>query len=131
MLCRFTSPNSVTPYRDYIMKQLTIGQAANDAQKKPEIPQDKILVLGCGTSRLSEELVDEGFKHENVVSVDWSSNCIKIVKDRYKDSEYEKMTFVCADARALPKEQFGDATFDCVLDKGLLDAMCCTNHANV
>ncbi|XP_040380230.1 EEF1A lysine methyltransferase 4 isoform X2 [Oryza brachyantha] len=55
----------------------------------------RVLMLGCGNSLLSEDMVKDG---------------------------YEEM-----DARDM--SYFGDETFDCVLDKGTLDAMMCGDDA--
>ena len=41
----------------------------------------EILVIGCGTSRWTEELCDEGFS--KITSIDMSPTAIKIQKERY------------------------------------------------
>ena len=75
---------------------------------------DAILVLGCGTSRLSEALAEDGFPH--ITSVDISPTVI--AKKRAKDTA--GLSWVVGDMLALP---FGDAAFDVVLDKGTLDVL--------
>jgi 2-polyprenyl-3-methyl-5-hydroxy-6-metoxy-1,4-benzoquinol methylase len=43
-----------------------------------------ILIVGCGFSRLTEELADEGFN--NITSVDISYNAINLNKEEYKET---------------------------------------------
>ena len=40
-------------------------------------PQHQILVVGCGSSRMAEELIDDGFN--NVVCIDMSYSAIKLM----------------------------------------------------
>ena len=44
----------------------------------------KILIIGCGFSRMSEELSDEGFS--DITSIDISYNAIKLNQEEYGDS---------------------------------------------
>jgi len=37
---------------------------------------DKILIIGCGSSRLPLDLYDDGF--EKITAIDWSSNVISL-----------------------------------------------------
>ena len=50
----------------------------------------KILVVGCGFSRMSEELADEGYT--NVTSIDISYNAINLCKEEYGET-YSGLTF--------------------------------------
>ena len=85
-LYRWESPNQVKAMKDNLLKYFNADS--------------KILVLGCGTSRLTEELVDEGF--EKVTSVDWSSTAIKLCKERYADQEdYKGLAFLEMDVRKM------------------------------
>ncbi|ORY83641.1 S-adenosyl-L-methionine-dependent methyltransferase, partial [Protomyces lactucae-debilis] len=77
----------------------------------------KILVLGCGTSTLSEELWRSGYKH--VTSVDFSPRCIELMQQRHADKP--EMLWDVGDVRSL--EAYPDAFFDVVIDKGVMDAM--------
>lgn len=81
--------------------------------------QPRILVLGCGTSRLSEELYNEGFKY--ITNVDSSEVCIGLMREKYGD--YEGMEFVEMDCGKL---SFEDKSFDFILDKGTLDSVLCS-----
>ncbi len=51
--------------------------------KKDEHKNAKILVVGCGNSRVSEELYDDGY--QTIMSIDSCNTLIKQVKDKYKD----------------------------------------------
>ena len=46
---------------------------------------DKIVNIGCGNSRMSEEMYDEGYKH--IVNIDFSPVCIAAMKEKYKGRE--------------------------------------------
>lgn len=80
-------------------------------------PEDLVLNLGCGNSRMAEEMFDDGY--ERCISIDFSANVVKTMNDkcRHKRDEfyYKKM-----DARAL---EFDDGMFDMVIDKGTLDCI--------
>lgn len=43
---------------------------------------DKILNVGAGNSRLSEEMYEEGF--QNIVNIDISTTCVKFMSDKLK-----------------------------------------------
>jgi 2-polyprenyl-3-methyl-5-hydroxy-6-metoxy-1,4-benzoquinol methylase len=46
-------------------------------------PENKILNIGAGNSRLSEEMFDEGF--QNIVNIDISPTVTKAMQEKYKD----------------------------------------------
>ena len=50
----------------------------------------KILIVGCGFSRMSEELADEGYT--NITSIDISHNAINLCKEEYAEG-YQSLTF--------------------------------------
>ena len=77
---------------------------------------DKILMVGCGNSLLSEKMYEDGF--ENIVNVDFSGLVIQQMAERTK--KCKKMQWLEMDAR---KMSFADAEFDIVIDKGTLDAV--------
>uniref|UniRef100_A0A0E0L245 Methyltransferase type 11 domain-containing protein n=1 Tax=Oryza punctata TaxID=4537 RepID=A0A0E0L245_ORYPU len=64
----------------------------------------RVLMLGCGNSLLSEDMVKDGY--EEVVNVDISSVVIEQMREKHMDVRDMRL--------------FGDGTFDCVLDKGFL-----------
>ena len=82
----------------------------------------KILILGCGNSRLSEELYNEGYKH--ITNIDFSEVCINQMQERYSD--YEGMQYLCMD---ICKMDFENERFDVVLDKGTFDSVLCGEGA--
>jgi ubiquinone/menaquinone biosynthesis C-methylase UbiE len=79
--------------------------------------EDLILNIGCGVSRMAEEMFDDGF--ERVVSIDFAQNAVKMMSEkcRHKRDEfyYQKM-----DLRNL---EFENGMFDCAIDKGTLDCL--------
>ena len=87
-------------------------------------PEDQILYVGCGTSKLAEDLYIEEIT--NVTNIDFSENAIKIMEDRYKEQKvemkYKKMN-------ATNMEEFTNGSFNVVLDKALLDSVLCGENA--
>ncbi|KAH8111040.1 S-adenosyl-L-methionine-dependent methyltransferase [Phellopilus nigrolimitatus] len=77
----------------------------------------RILMLGCGNSKLSEEMYDDGY--HNIVNVDYSSVVIEQMKERHQESR-PSMKWHEMDVRQL---SFEDSTFDVTIDKGTMDAM--------
>ncbi|PFH34006.1 putative methyltransferase [Besnoitia besnoiti] len=86
-------------------------------------PSWKILVLGCGTSRVSEEMYAEGYK--SIVNVDYSSVCITNMQRRCADKE--EMTFL--QMNALDMSQLGNHEFNLVFDKGTMDCVLCGDNS--
>lgn len=88
---------------------------------KPCLQTDaQILNIGCGNSRLSEEMYEEGYK--SITNIDISDVVIKNMKEKYS-TEKPEMQWRCMDARkmdALPGE-----LFNVVVDKGSLDSILC------
>ncbi|KAF9563147.1 S-adenosyl-L-methionine-dependent methyltransferase [Agrocybe pediades] len=77
----------------------------------------RILMLGCGNSRLSEDMWEDGY--HNIVNIDYSGILIEQMKERHgtlrPSMEWHEM-----DIRDL---KFDDAAFDVAIDKGTMDAM--------
>jgi ubiquinone/menaquinone biosynthesis C-methylase UbiE len=85
---------------------------------------DKILVVGCGNSKLSENMYDIGLR--NIVNIDLSDIVIQQMgaKNRHrKDMKFLKMDML--------NMEFEDASFDVVVDKGTLDALMSDNSESV
>ena len=51
---------------------------------------DKILNIGCGNSKLSEDLSEEGY--EDITNIDFSTKVITIMEQTYKE-KFPKMKF--------------------------------------
>ncbi|KAM4722465.1 eEF1A lysine and N-terminal methyltransferase [Rhinophrynus dorsalis] len=80
-------------------------------------PKDKVLVVGCGNSELSERLYDVGC--QNLTNIDVSEVVIRQMKER-NATRRPQMTFQLMDAT---QTTFTDSHFQAVLDKGTLDAI--------
>ncbi|XP_048214277.1 eEF1A lysine and N-terminal methyltransferase isoform X2 [Perognathus longimembris pacificus] len=80
-------------------------------------PREKVLVIGCGNSELSEQLYDVGY--QDIVNIDISEVVIKQMKER-NASRRPRMSFLKMD---MTQMEFPDASFQVVLDKGTLDAV--------
>ncbi|EGR29556.1 protein kinase domain protein [Ichthyophthirius multifiliis] len=91
-------------------------------------PETKILNVGSGSSRLSEEMFDEGY--QNITNIDFSMVVTKQMQERYKD-QGPNFKYIQMDVRNM---EFDSKSFDCVIDKGLLDSVLCgesqTTNAN-
>ncbi|XP_039591811.1 eEF1A lysine and N-terminal methyltransferase isoform X1 [Polypterus senegalus] len=79
--------------------------------------QDKVLVVGCGNSELSEQLYDAGCAH--LTNIDISETAIGRMKER-NATKRPDMHFVLMDVLDL---HFEDGSFQVALDKGTLDAL--------
>merc|ERR1711924_180648 len=78
----------------------------------------QVMNLGCGNSRLSEEMYEEGF--HNITNVDISLVAIKAMQEKYADNA--GMIYQQMDCRSM---EFPDGVFNVVLDKGSLDSILC------
>ena len=77
----------------------------------------KALVVGCGNSELSENMYDAGIV--DITNIDISEVVIKKMCGRNFEKR-PRMVFTQMDMLSMT---FSDGTFDCVLDKGTLDAI--------
>ncbi|KAF8889315.1 S-adenosyl-L-methionine-dependent methyltransferase [Infundibulicybe gibba] len=80
----------------------------------------RVLMLGCGNSKLSEEMWDDGYK--SITNIDYSAVVIEKMRQRHEVArpglEWREM-----DVRDL---RFDDGSFDVAIDKGTMDAMMTT-----
>ncbi|KDO33001.1 hypothetical protein SPRG_02692 [Saprolegnia parasitica CBS 223.65] len=84
-------------------------------------PSDRILVVGCGNSDLSPLWAQDGYKH--MTSMDFSELVIAEMKQKHP-----KMTW---DVMDMTKMTYANGSFDCIMDKGALDALMATDDAPV
>eukprot|EP00331_Platyophrya_macrostoma_P006459 CAMPEP_0176415206 /NCGR_PEP_ID=MMETSP0127-20121128/5680_1 /TAXON_ID=938130 /ORGANISM="Platyophrya macrostoma, Strain WH" /LENGTH=213 /DNA_ID=CAMNT_0017795181 /DNA_START=16 /DNA_END=657 /DNA_ORIENTATION=- len=82
--------------------------------------QAKILNVGCGTSKMPEDMLEE--KYEYIYNIDQNQLVIDAMKERYA-SRGENFQFECMDVRKLNPDW--TESFDCVIDKGTLDSILC------
>nr|XP_029488748.1 eEF1A lysine and N-terminal methyltransferase isoform X3 [Oncorhynchus nerka] len=80
-------------------------------------PRDKVLVVGCGNSELSEQLYDVGYRH--LTNIDISETVVNHMNQK-NAKQRPDLTFQKVDATQTPYE---DGSYQAVLDKGTLDAM--------
>ncbi|OXB57996.1 hypothetical protein ASZ78_011806 [Callipepla squamata] len=81
-------------------------------------PRDKVLVVGCGNSELSEQMYDTGMC-EDIVNIDISDAVVRQMRER-SASRRPKMSYLQMDVLHM---DFPDAHFQVALDKGTLDAI--------
>eukprot|EP00756_Hemistasia_phaeocysticola_P061222 Hpha_TRINITY_DN4711_c0_g1::TRINITY_DN4711_c0_g1_i1::g.130515::m.130515 len=85
-------------------------------------PESKVLVVGCGNSRLSAQLYDTGV--HDITNIDISETVIGQMRSRYK--ELDKMKWMVMDGT---KMDFSDANFDLVIIKATCDAILCGSNS--
>eukprot|EP00919_Chromeraceae_sp_WS-2016_P048427 GHVR01114714.1.p1 GENE.GHVR01114714.1~~GHVR01114714.1.p1 ORF type:complete len:170 (+),score=33.66 GHVR01114714.1:37-510(+) len=84
----------------------------------------EVLVLGCGSSKMGEQLYNRGFHH--ITNID---TCAKVIDDMAaKYSHLDGVDFHVGDASRL---LFPCECFDVVMDKGCLDALLCAEGGKV
>lgn len=81
-------------------------------------PSPRLLVPGCGNSKLSEDLWRAGYM--DIVSCDFDAG---VVEEMRSKSAIPGLVWETADATALAEVRFPTDSFTAVLDKGLLDAL--------
>lgn len=79
--------------------------------------KEKVLVVGCGNSELSEQLYDVGY--QDLVNIDISEVVIRQMQER-NATHRPHLRFLQMD---MTRMDFPDAAFQVVLDKGTLDAV--------
>mmetsp|Transcript_316 Transcript_316/g.742 ORF Transcript_316/g.742 Transcript_316/m.742 type:complete len:210 (-) Transcript_316:348-977(-) len=79
---------------------------------------DNILNIGCGNSRMTEDMYEEGFT--SITNIDISKVVIDQMKERHKDKS--TLTWQVMNACHL---DFMDETYDCIIDKGTVDSILC------
>ena len=79
-------------------------------------PNQQILHVGCGNSRLSEEMLDDGYL--NSINIDISQVVVKAMQEKYRDKT--SIRYLQMDCRNM---DFEEKTFDAAIDKGTLDAI--------
>jgi|ERR1711903_41477 len=81
-------------------------------------PAHKVLMVGAGNSRLSEELYDAQVK--SIVNIDISEVCVNAMKAKHEDKV--EMQWQLMDVKDLA---FPPNHFDVVIDKGTMDSILC------
>jgi SAM-dependent methyltransferase len=79
---------------------------------------DTILIVGCGNSNFSLELYDNGFT--NIVNIDFS----EVVIDRMKKANEVNRPMMQWLVMDMTSMTFDTNTFDVVIDKASMDALC-------
>ena len=82
--------------------------------------KEETLVLGCGNSTMSKELIDDGFNF--VYSIDISPVVVEKMQKMYKNEK--QLRWSVMNCTSL---DYFDNTFDVVFDKGTLDAILCND----
>ena len=86
-------------------------------------PSGIALVLGCGNSSMSSQLLSDGF--EKVVSIDFSDVVINQMKKMH--SKQSKLEWDVGD---ITKMKYQNNSFDYVFDKATFDTLLCGDNSN-
>ncbi|GMH16241.1 hypothetical protein Nepgr_018082 [Nepenthes gracilis] len=81
-------------------------------------PNSFVLELGCGNSRLSEEMYKDGIT--NITCTDLSPVAVDKMQSRVYLKGYKEIKVMAADMLDLP---FGGENFDVVIEKGSMDVL--------
>ncbi|XP_042383559.1 EEF1A lysine methyltransferase 4-like [Zingiber officinale] len=81
-------------------------------------PSHSVLEIGCGNSRLCEELRKDDVA--DMTCVDISPVAVERMRSRFRDKGLEGIKVVQADMLDLP---FGSESFDIVIEKGTMDVL--------
>ncbi|KYQ99865.1 hypothetical protein DLAC_03817 [Tieghemostelium lacteum] len=84
---------------------------------------DKVLMVGCGNSKLGEDMNTDGYG--DIVNIDFSEPLIEDMKLRTKDRQ--GLEYLTMDGRQM---DFLDETFESIFDKGTVDAVMCSDDDN-
>lgn len=84
---------------------------------------DEILVVGCGTSKLSEDMYEDGYK--NICNIDASHVCIKLMNDRTMDNN--NIVFKQMDCTKM--DEFENEYYNAIIDKACMDSLLCGENA--
>jgi SAM-dependent methyltransferase len=85
----------------------------------------RILITGCGNSRLAQDLFEHGYKH--ISNTDFSDVVIEQMKAKYANfppKMSQNVTWDVMDCNELLESSFPDK-FDVCIDKAVLDTMLC------
>lgn len=82
-------------------------------------PASRILMVGCGSALMSEDMVTDGYVE--IVNIDISSVVIEMMRKKYFD--VPQLQYLRMDVRDM--SMFPDESFDCAIDKGTLDSLMC------
>lgn len=99
-------------YHPYKMIRDVMTQYVQDLSKA------KLLNVGCGISKLPEDLFNDGFR--NIVNIDISEDCVTEMRSHYNTTMPKTFLFLKMDATDM---DFTDGVFTHVFDKGLLDSI--------
>ena len=102
---------------DYESLQSYLENIINNYQERTNI---KILVIGCGTSELSEKIYTK-LNIKKISNIDFSEKCISYMTE--KNKELKEMEYKIMDALSLDYE---NNSFDLIIDKALLDCLFCS-----
>jgi len=83
----------------------------------------KILNVGCGNSKMGEELYNMGYDDNNIYNLDFSENILKKMYKKYKNYNMKWFLGDITDNIKIKKN-----IFDVIIDKATLDTISCDSY---
>eukprot|EP00801_Mesodinium_rubrum_P008136 Mrub_08151.p2 GENE.Mrub_08151~~Mrub_08151.p2 ORF type:complete len:261 (+),score=60.15 Mrub_08151:23-784(+) len=83
-----------------------------------------ILVPGCGTSKLAEDMFDDDYM--NITCVDWSETCIRKMSAKYEKNA-PNIVYKCKNVLDMGMD---DKSYNYIIDKACLDAILCGENSS-
>ncbi|PIA55593.1 hypothetical protein AQUCO_00700120v1 [Aquilegia coerulea] len=111
---RFKSEEHYEWFKDYSHFQHLIQQHIPSNSNS----NSSVLELGCGNSKLCEELSKDGIT--DITCIDLSPIAVENLRSRLLDKGYKDIKVLVADMLELP---FGEESFDVVIEKGTMDVL--------
>ena len=103
-------------------KYINYGKDVPNDEILAKNENQKVLMVGCGNAKLSEEMaVFDNF--QNIVNMDISKVVLEKMKER--TDKIEKCKNFVYDEMDATKMTYGDNSFDLTIDKGTYDALAC------
>lgn len=117
---------------DWYLSWSSVGDKVWKTTKLPESKQHlKILNLGCGNSHLAEDLLeDKSVNIDTIYSIDFIESVIRAQQERANEKKLDsQLKYIHMDV--LTMNDFPDAEFDLIIDKGTMDSVLMTATAPV
>jgi ubiquinone/menaquinone biosynthesis C-methylase UbiE len=111
------------------LKDLILPHIYNAEDMEREDKSLDILMVGAGTSDMTENVYKEGFK--KITNVDFSETCIKWMTGKFQDMDppIPEPKWVVDDIRTLDHDKFVDCSFDVIISKGTVDSVLVSENA--
>jgi len=79
--------------REYLVKSNTLDNDTIEVEASTFPPKEncRVLIIGCGNSRLGEEMIYDNWNSGLIKNIDYSSTVVRQMQERYNDEFYQKV----------------------------------------